>query len=141
MVTNKDETKPMRDHISCDCKWKFNGTTCNSNQKWNNKIWQCKCKSYFKYEKGYSWNPSTCDNSKYLKGVSDTSVTKCDEISIAMDIVSKKKINTIATKNKNTIAAIAIAATVATTIFHTVVVAIILILIIIIICYYYVKQN
>ena len=20
MVTNKDETKPMRDHISCDCK-------------------------------------------------------------------------------------------------------------------------
>ena len=26
MVTNKDETKPMRDHISCDCKWKFNST-------------------------------------------------------------------------------------------------------------------
>ena len=25
----------MTGHISCDCKYKFNSTTCTSNQKWN----------------------------------------------------------------------------------------------------------
>ena len=33
MITNKNETKGMTDHISCDCKCKFNSATCNSNQK------------------------------------------------------------------------------------------------------------
>ena len=31
MITNKDEAKAMTEHISCDCKCKFNITTCNSN--------------------------------------------------------------------------------------------------------------
>ena len=38
MITNKDEAKAMTEHISCDCKCKFIITTCNSKQKWNNKI-------------------------------------------------------------------------------------------------------
>ena len=29
MITNKGEAKPMTEHISCDCKCKFNSTTCN----------------------------------------------------------------------------------------------------------------
>ena len=33
MITNKDEVKAMAEHISCDCKCKFNSTTCNSKQK------------------------------------------------------------------------------------------------------------
>ena len=33
MRTIKIEAKTMVKHISCDCKWKFNSTTCNSNQK------------------------------------------------------------------------------------------------------------
>ena len=35
LITNKDEAKTMAEHISCDCKCKFNRTTCNSKQKWN----------------------------------------------------------------------------------------------------------
>ena len=31
MITNKNEAKAMAKHISCDCKYKFNSTTCNSN--------------------------------------------------------------------------------------------------------------
>ena len=31
----------MTEHISCDCKCKFNSTTCNSNEKWNDKTCQC----------------------------------------------------------------------------------------------------
>ena len=54
MIANKDEAKAMTEHISCDCKCKFNSTTCNSNQKWNNKACQCECKNYHKCEKDYS---------------------------------------------------------------------------------------
>ena len=38
--------KHMKKHLSCDCKWKFNSTNCNSNQKWNNKTCQCEYKNY-----------------------------------------------------------------------------------------------
>ena len=31
------EVKAMTEHISCDCKSKFNSTTCNSTQTQNNK--------------------------------------------------------------------------------------------------------
>ena len=51
MITNKNEAKLMTKHISCDCKCKFNSTTCNSNQKWNNETCQCECKSHRKCEK------------------------------------------------------------------------------------------
>ena len=54
MITNKDEAKAMIEHISCDCKCKFNSTTCNSNQKWNNKTCQCECKIFPNCEKDYS---------------------------------------------------------------------------------------
>ena len=33
IITNKNETKAMTEHISCDCKCKFNSTTFNSIQK------------------------------------------------------------------------------------------------------------
>ena len=33
MITNKNETKTLIKHISCDCKRKFNSTTCISNEK------------------------------------------------------------------------------------------------------------
>ena len=33
MITNKDEAKAMTEHISCDCKRKFNSKICISNQK------------------------------------------------------------------------------------------------------------
>ena len=40
MITNKNEAKVMTEHISFDCKCKFNSTVCNSNQKWNSKSCQ-----------------------------------------------------------------------------------------------------
>ena len=46
MITKKNEAKTMAKHISRDCKWKFNSTTCSSNQKRNNKTCQCEYKNY-----------------------------------------------------------------------------------------------
>ena len=37
-ITNKDGANAMTEHISHDCKCKFNSTTSNSKQKWNNKL-------------------------------------------------------------------------------------------------------
>ena len=42
----KNEAKAMTEHISSDCKCKFNNPICNSNQKWNNKKFQCECKNH-----------------------------------------------------------------------------------------------
>ena len=36
MITRINEAKTLVKHISCDCKCKFNSTTFNSNQNWNN---------------------------------------------------------------------------------------------------------
>ena len=33
IITNKDEAKAMTEHISCDCKSKFNSITCSSKKK------------------------------------------------------------------------------------------------------------
>ena len=46
----------------------------------NNDKCQHECKKYCKRD--YSWNPSICicENGKYLKGISDTSVTVRGEI-------------------------------------------------------------
>ena len=92
MITNKNEAKTMTKHVPCDCKCKFNSTTCNSNQKWNNKTCQCEGKIYQTCKKDYSWNPSTCvcENDKYLKSIPDTSVIKCDEIISVIGFVSRK---------------------------------------------------
>ena len=32
-------------HISCECKCKFDGRKCSSNQIWNNDKYQCECKN------------------------------------------------------------------------------------------------
>ena len=76
MITNKNEAITMTKHISCDCKCKFNSTTYNSNQKWNNRMCQYKCKNYHKCKNDYRWNPSIgiFENSKYLKRLANTSV-------------------------------------------------------------------
>ena len=52
MITNKNEPKAMTEHVLCDCKFRFNNTICNSNQKWNNKTCQYECKNYRVCKKG-----------------------------------------------------------------------------------------
>ena len=115
----------MTKHISYECKCKFNRFN-NSNQNWRKKR-HCECRNYYKCKKDYRWNCNTCicENSKYLKGIADTSVTQCDEIYIAMDIVSTiASINSHHKKVRDSY------------ILHIVLLVIILLLILIIICYY-----
>ena len=57
-IANKNEGKTMTKGISCYCKFKINSTTCNSNQKWNNKTCPCEFKNYRNCKKDYIWNSS-----------------------------------------------------------------------------------
>ena len=45
MITVRNKSEILTKHISCKCKYKFDGRKCNSNQKWNNKKCQCECKN------------------------------------------------------------------------------------------------
>ena len=71
MITKINEAKTLVKYILCDCKCKFNSTTCNSNKKWNkDKLQhQCESKKYCVCKKDYWRNPSTCicDNRRCLK--------------------------------------------------------------------------
>ena len=73
IITNKNETKGMTKNISCDYECNFNSTTCNSNQKWNNKTINANVKIIVHQKKDFSWNPSPCicEKSKYLKSIAD----------------------------------------------------------------------
>ena len=45
MITAINESKTLTRHIPCECKCKFYGMKCNSNQIWNNGKYQCECKN------------------------------------------------------------------------------------------------
>ena len=36
MIRRINEVKTLEKYVSCDCKYKFNSLTWDSNQKWNN---------------------------------------------------------------------------------------------------------
>ena len=82
MITGKNESNILTKDISCECKFKFDGGKCNSDQWRNNDKCQCECKKRHVYEKDYFWNPSkcSCENGKYLTSIIVDSVTTCYEI-------------------------------------------------------------
>ena len=56
IITNKNNANSMTEHISCDCKCKFNSKICNLNQTWNNETYQYEYKNYCTCKKVYSCN-------------------------------------------------------------------------------------
>ena len=133
----------MEKHILCDCKCKYNSTICDSNQEWNNKTYYCKCKNHHTCQKDYSLNPTTCtcENTKYLKRIDDTSVIENNEIIPVMDIVSKNMTNTIAGNVSINSDDKKVRYKLNCYILHIVLLLIILVLIITIICYHYAKNR
>ena len=77
MITGINESKTLTKYISCECKCKFVGTKCSSNQWWNKNK-----KKHHICEKDYVWDPATCncENKKYLASIMDDSWVICDEV-------------------------------------------------------------
>ena len=82
MITGINESKTLKNHISCECKCKFDGRNCNSEQYWNNGKRRCECKRCHVCENHYVWNPDiyNCENGTYLASIMDDSTIICDEI-------------------------------------------------------------
>ena len=99
--------KTLLKHISCDCEWRFNSTTCNWNQRWSNDKYQLKGKKYFTCKKDYSLNPCLCicENGKYLQCIANTSVIVSNEILNIADSISTNVTKTISTNVTNFISA------------------------------------
>ena len=43
-MSGVNEIRFLFQHKLCDCKWEFNGSACNSKQKWNHDEYRCECK-------------------------------------------------------------------------------------------------
>ena len=82
MITIINESNTLTKHISCECKCRFDGRKCNSDQWWNNKKCRCECKRNHACEKDYVWNPATgnFENGKYLASIMNDSVITFNEI-------------------------------------------------------------
>ena len=82
IITGINESKTLTRHISCECKCRFDGRKCNSNQWWNRDKCRCECKKHNICEKDYTWNPATCSckNGKYLAPIMNDSAINCDEV-------------------------------------------------------------
>ena len=52
-ITRVYEAKTLIKHLLCDCKCKFNRTTCNLNQKWSNDKCYSESKNYRTCKKDY----------------------------------------------------------------------------------------
>ena len=99
MITGINESKTLTKYISCECKCKFDGRKCNSDQWWNNDKYRCECKKHSVREKDYVWNPATCncENGKYLASIMDEII--CDEIIDVKKTNFNKKDITYKTQN------------------------------------------
>ena len=67
MITGINESKTLTKHASCECKCRFDGRKCNSDQWWNNDKCRCERKKRHVCGKDYVWNPAACNckNGKY----------------------------------------------------------------------------
>ena len=95
MITGNNELKTLTQHFLCECKCKFDGKKCNSDQWWSNYKSQCECNKHHMREKDYVWNPATCnsENEKYLASIMDDSVITHDEIIYTEETNFNKKYN------------------------------------------------
>ena len=65
LMSGVNETRFFIQHESCECKCELNESVCNSKQKWNHNEYWCECKELNicgSCEKGYTWDPNTCDS-------------------------------------------------------------------------------
>ena len=87
MITGINESKTLTRHIACECKCRFDGRKCNSDQWWNNDKCQCECKKHHVCEKDYVWNPATnsCENEKNLASIIGDSAIVFDKVKESCD--------------------------------------------------------
>ena len=82
MIIGINESKTLTKQISYECKYKFDGGNCNSDQWWNNNKCRCDSKKRHVCNKDYVWKSATCncENGKYVASIMGDSAIICDKI-------------------------------------------------------------
>ena len=63
-MSRTDETRHIKWHETCKCKFRIDTSVCNNKQRWNNDKCVCECKELINKgicDKGFIWNPSNCE--------------------------------------------------------------------------------
>ena len=98
LMLRTNETRNIKWHETCKCKYRLDASVCNNKQRWNNDKCRCECKELIDKgicNKGHIWKPSnfkrecdkSCDfgecldyeNCKCRKRLVDKLVEKCNE--------------------------------------------------------------
>ena len=63
LMSRTNETRHIKWHETCKCKYRLDASVCNFKQRWNKDKCRCECKEYI--DKGicdrvFIWNPSNC---------------------------------------------------------------------------------
>ena len=60
-MSRANETRDIKWHQICKCKFRLDASVCNNKERWNNDKGRCECKELIengRYDKGFIWNPS-----------------------------------------------------------------------------------
>ena len=98
LMSRTNETRHIKWHETCKCKYRLDVSVCNNKQRWNDDECRCECKELIDKGvcvKGNTWNPSNCDcecdkscdfggyldyeNCKCRKRLVDKLVEECNE--------------------------------------------------------------
>ena len=109
-MSRTNETRHIKWHETCKCKYRLDASVCNNKQRWNDDKYWCKCEELIGKgvcDRGYMWNPSncececdkSCDIGEYLdykncrgrKKLADKLVEECAESVKEVKIVSENK--------------------------------------------------
>ena len=61
LMSRANETRDIKWHKICKCKFRLDASVCNNKQRQNNDKSRCECKELIdngRYDKGFIWNPS-----------------------------------------------------------------------------------
>ena len=84
LISRTNETRHVKWHETCKCKFRLDAIVCNSKQRWNKNKCMRKCEKLIDKgicNKGFIWNPSNfeceCDKSCHVGENLDYSNCKC----------------------------------------------------------------
>ena len=64
LMSRTNETRHIKWHKTCKCRYRLYASISNNKQRWNGDKCRCECKELIDKEmcdKGFIWNPSNCE--------------------------------------------------------------------------------
>ena len=81
LMSRTNETRYIKSHKTCKCKYRLDASVCNNKQRWDEDKCRCECIELIDRgmcDKGFIWNPSNCE-------------CECDKSSVSVE--KRKLIN------------------------------------------------